>query len=377
VEWVVDVRNRGRRSRKFYTTAAAAEQAAGEIRHAFATSTTPAPLTNRQRAESDLVLAEIREAGCTLQEVWEFWRRANVRPRGTAAIEPNADSTLEQVIMRCVEAKRAENLRDRYVDGLAAYLTSFARGRESTPIQSIGPREIEQWFTARPCAPSTRASNLGRLSALFSFAQRSGLIWSNPCEALARPRLEHQPPKILTPVEAANLLETCGREVPALLAWVALGLLAGLRPEECDQIKWEDVNLGRGHVSVDAAASKVRRRRIVTLEPAAVEWLTAASAVSARLPLPRPSRRNYQRRLREAMRWEEWPHDILRHSAASYLLALHQDAGKVARQLGNSPGILLRSYQELVDRDEAVAFWGIRPGPTAAPVTEAAPAAQP
>jgi hypothetical protein len=57
----------------------------------------------------------------------------------------------------------------------------------------------------------------------------------------------------------------------------------------------------------------------------------------------------------------EWAHDLLRHTAASYLLALHHDAGKVASWLGNSARVLETRYKELVKPDACAAFWALTP----------------
>ena len=59
--------------------------------------------------------------------------------------------------------------------------------------------------------------------------------------------------------------------------------------------------------------------------------------------------------------FEAWPKDILRHTAASMLMATWEDEGKVAATLGNSPTILHAHYRELVTRAEAKRCWGIGP----------------
>ena len=56
-----------------------------------------------------------------------------------------------------------------------------------------------------------------------------------------------------------------------------------------------------------------------------------------------------------------WDHDLLRHTAASMLLARDRDAGKVAEQLGHSPAILLRHYRELVSDEAAARYWKVSP----------------
>jgi hypothetical protein len=56
-----------------------------------------------------------------------------------------------------------------------------------------------------------------------------------------------------------------------------------------------------------------------------------------------------------------WPKDILRHTAASILMATWEDEGKLAATLGISPSVLHAHYRELVTRAEAKRFWGIGP----------------
>jgi hypothetical protein len=58
---------------------------------------------------------------------------------------------------------------------------------------------------------------------------------------------------------------------------------------------------------------------------------------------------------------KRWPQDVLRHTAASNLLAHHQDVGKVAAFLGNSAGILLTHYKALVEKEDAEKFMKLMP----------------
>jgi integrase len=265
--------------------------------------------------------------------------------------------SLASVIAELETAKTVANRRPKYVTGLRQYLDLFARGRELTPIASIGVREIEAWFASRTEAPSTRASNLGRLSALFGFAVRRGYLSENPVKRLETIFLERSAPLVLSPAQARLALVTARREFPRFVPWLALALFAGVRPEELDQIAWANVDLDRGLVTIDAAVSKVRRRRAMPLPAAAVAWLK----LGGDLPIPHVSRRRYIRRLRTALGWAVWPQDVLRHTAASYLLSEHQDAPKVALWLGNSVKILLAHYHEVVGGDTAREFWAIRP----------------
>lgn len=269
--------------------------------------------------------------------------------------------TIDQGIAAVVEAKQAANCRPVSVKALRQYLTQFARGRESWPLASFTVEVVEDWFQRRKEARSTQQSNTGRLSSLFAFAERRGWIDRNPCRQLERVRMEHKPPFILSPDQAALVMDYARQRKPGQLAFWTLAMLAGVRPDELRHVTWEAVNLDDDIVTIDAAASKVRRRRIITLEPSALLWLKYAREHGARLPVKRMTRRRYLDQARRLLGFEKWPHDCLRHTAASFLLALHKDAGKVAYSLGNSARILETHYKQLVTAKQCLEFWSFTP----------------
>ena len=352
--WRVDFRSVGGGQRFFATekeaktAAKAAEKDRSEVGREWA------DLPAKARAGTLAILREMEAAGVSLADLWESYRRRQV-------VLALPGPKLEEAIRLLIVSKRGSNFRAKYVDGLENYLQAFAKGREREPVAAITGEHVLRWFSDRGEKHATKASNIGRLSSLFSFAIRSGWRTDNPVDRVERPRLEEKPPQILTVDQASELMDYVQLDHPCALAWFSLALMAGIRPEECDRLGWAAVNLQDGIVTIDAAASKVRRRRIVHLQPAAVDWLRLAKSLGAELPLAHVTRRRHLRAVREKLGFEAWPQDILRHSCASYLMALWQDAGRVAAELGNSAGILLRHYRELVRREDAERFWGIRP----------------
>jgi integrase/recombinase XerD len=250
--------------------------------------------------------------------------------------------------------KRDEGLTSCYLTGLRQYLALFSKFVGDVPIDTITAAMLQDWFRSRVEAPSARASNLGRLSALFQFAVRRGYIADNPVRRIRPPKLHTSPPRILSPAEAGNLLVRVRQLCPEILAFVVLGLFVGVRPMECLRLPWSAVDLAAQRLRVDR--TKTGKRRVAHLEPAAVAWLEVCDRSCEMMC---PSWSTIRRRRRAV--WPGWPQDVLRHTAASYLLELHQDAGKVAMWCGNSPRILLRHYHELVSPKDCVAFWELRP----------------
>lgn len=263
---------------------------------------------------------------------------------------------LSQIVSECIEAKRKANRRDQYVRELKRVLLHFTIGREAADLREISPSEIEDFCASKNYSAPTRATVITRLGALFSFAQRRGYIEHNPISRLERIAIEIRPPEILPPKEAERLLNAAQQHDRRLLAYLAIGLFGGVRSAELDRLTWANVDISRGVIMVDAAASKVRQRRIVRLEPKGIHWLAKADC---RFPILPKSKAKRLWRLALLLGWRGWPHNILRHTAASFLLALHKDAGKVALMLGNSPGILLSRYTELVSAEDCATFWSI------------------
>lgn len=268
---------------------------------------------------------------------------------------------LGAAILLLLDAKKASGCRPAYIRSLRQYLGLFARGREHEPLESISIETIEDWFSSRGESGSVRASNVGRISALFSFAIRRGWTKDNPCDRLERVVIPVSPPEILTVQQAASLMRYVSINEIDALGWYAACLFAGVRPAESDRLTWDKVRERDGIIIIDAAASKTHQRRIIRLMPTAAQWLAFAREKQSRIPVPHATRRRSLRRSREHLGLPAWPQDILRHSAASYWYAMSRDAAQVSSDLGNSPNILLRHYRELVSKDDAVRFWDITP----------------
>lgn len=270
---------------------------------------------------------------------------------GMAKPEAVPSPTIGAAIDQLIVSKRLSGRREIYLKGLKLYLLQFARGREGVPLNRFTSQEISDWFAGREEKPVTRAANIGRLKSLFTWAVRKGWMERSPCAVIDQVIIDRKPPTILTPGQQRDLLKTVSRRCRPYLI---LTMLVGVRPDEVRYLTWNDINLERGLLTIDR--SKTRRRRIVPLHPLAVHWLKRCDK---KLPIC-PSRMTIRRwRAKARILLGGWPQDILRHTAASYLLALHGDAGKVAFMLGNSADILLQHYSQLVSPEDCAEFWKI------------------
>lgn len=348
--WELDAgRIEGKRRRFFFSTERAASAKLRQLQaERDQIGKQWAHLASTERRQTLEVLAQISAAGFTLRQVWEGFKKAK-----TAV--PVRETALGKAIGELVDAKKAANRRERYLEELRRYLNQFARGREELPVGAIRLDDLLAWFTSREEAPATKASNIGKLSALFDFCVRKGYTDENPCRRLEKVHVEVGIPKIFSVGQCRALMEAAEAVDLGLTAELALGLFAGLRPAEIERISWNLVNLERKFLTVDAAAAKKRHRRLVPLNETCIAWLK----LNGEIPVAKNRRRRFAR-ICQTAGITDWPHDVLRHTAASHLLVKH-GARFASEMLGHSETMLYRHYRELVSPEDNQDFWTILP----------------
>ena len=352
--WRLEYVRNGKRHRPTFPTKEKAEAEFSTIvaeEKSAGTAWTSMP--EHDRMDLMLVLTEVKTAGLTVRKVWEGYKRG-------AESEGLVEKDLKTAVNECITAKLGSNRRRVYVDKLEWLLKRFIAGRETQSVASMRTTDVENFIAGKTAV--TRKTYISQISALFSFCVRRNYIRQNPCDRLEQIILDRKPPIILTLEQCRTALEWTQANDPAMLAWIVLTLLCGLRPEsEADHIAKDAVNIDRGIVTVDLG--KIRgwysARRIVPLTEAAKAWFTLCD--ESEWKMPHDKRRFRLRKLRKALGFTKWPQDILRHTCASYLLAAEKDAGKVASFLGNSASVVLNHYKELVPHEEGLAFKSLIP----------------
>lgn len=370
-KWVADVgRVNGKRKRRFFDTKeeALAELEAVELQRKTAGDVWLG-LTASERVEAATIIGEAKARGVTLREVWNHF----LDSRDSIVKEP---LSMGDAVERFLAAKRGALRRPAYLEGLTTTVKAFSRGRERLPVHKVTTEDVEA-FVGSMSATWSKKGAVKRLGTFFGYCIKKGFAVSNPIHGLEVIQIERETPEILTVRQAARVMAKARREYPEALAALALGMFAGVRPHELRRLKWDALKLDEGLLFVDAAAAKTSDRRIVHLEPAAVGWLKLARESSAVLPMTLHYWRKSLGGLADFMGWPRWSSDVLRHTAASYLLAEKRDAAAVALELGNSVPVLFRHYRELVTRKDAARFWRLVPRKFRVPESPAADSRRP
>ncbi len=197
---------------------------------------------------------------------------------------------------------------------------------------------------------------------------------------VARPKAPDAVVEILTPADAERLLSVCDDEI---LPGVVLGLFCGLRQAEIEKIQWDAVNLPEGTVTVSSAIAKTRSRRVCTIPPNAVGWLTPFSACSGRVwttaarnrwnlariaagfgpffSTAKAVRKAAEKADQKGKKLRPWPANALRHTAISARVAIERNLAAISYESGNSPSVIQEHYNGLMSEKSAKALFAILP----------------
>jgi integrase len=289
------------------------------------------------------VLEEIKDSGLSVREVWDTYR-SNYSER--------SDTLLEEAVEEFLASKSKIGLRPKYEAEIRRTLERFSGGIGSKPISSIRHLEIQQWLEGFQSL-STRKTMQARVSILFNWAKRQGYINQSPFERIEVVRLDQSDPQILTVAQCQDLIEASRQTDEDFLPYLALSLFEGIRPEECNRIAIEDIDLKRKQVTVSGRAAKTRNRRIVPM-------LLPAFTILSNTPESRwlGWRTNFRRRrdaIRRKAKIHDWPKDVLRHTAASHFYNLY-GMDEATKALGHSSAIMLRHYRQIQSKEETQAW---------------------
>ena len=203
------------------------------------------------------------------------------------------------------------------------------------------------------------------ISSALNLAKEQKLIYSNPADACALPKVEHREMKTLT----AEQLDTFFREAKAtgVYEMYYIELATGLRRGELLGLKWDDIDIKNGVIRVQRQVARINGEiveaplktknsyRNVSIGPDAIEVLEAQKAKVGDSGYVFPSRNggpispdsvlNMLHRVLERAGLPKMRFHDLRHSFATLALQNGVDIKTVSGMLGHfSAGFTLDTY---------------------------------
>ena len=264
---------------------------------------------------------------------------------------------VSEVVAELIAIKKARKSSTRYLEDLGSRLGKFADAFKKDACD-VTTAQVQAWLDSLKCAPQTAKNYRTVLNLLFEFAVARGYAADNPIEGVESLKVRGGEVEIYTPEEIRCLLAAAA---PEFLPCLALGAFAGLRSAEIERLLWEDVHLAERHIIIGKAQAKTASRRIVPICDALAAWL-APFASHVGLIWKGTHEGFYDaQQTTAASAGLKWRQNALRHSYASYRVAMIADAGRVASELGNSASIVHRHYKELVRPADAQRWFAVTP----------------
>jgi len=309
----------------------------------------------------------------------------------TLGTEPARDE-VEMYLEETERRASTGNIQEDSARGYRVRMNPFLKSKISLhPLgffsSEAGIRALIKWLDSQPGGPTNYNNYRRHLSIFFGWAVKKGKIPRNPCEQIEerrKKRSEEQEAEIITPEEFKALLHVARGSLPGvmederwspnLLAGIALQGFCGIRAKEMTRLDWKSVDLKEGQVLVSRGQGKTRKGRVIPLPDASLIWLNSVkertgpvvpSEYQKKLSGLRSIMRNPSQLMRKVPGFvsSEMPDNCLRHSFATYHLALHKNEALTSRLMGNSPGVLRDNYEALVTRAPRLApeWFNVRP----------------
>ena len=204
---------------------------------------------------------------------------------------------------------------------------------------------------------STCNRYLATLSHVLSICEKQWeWIESNPVKKISREKESRERIRFLSPEERQALLSACKEsENPYLLTFVVLQLSTGCRYNEIRHLRWTDVDLNKGKItireskngdvrSVPALGFALELLRQLASDQASLGYLFPSQEKSRPLDL----RRAYRTAIRRANLRDFRGHDA-RHSYATEMLAQGLSLGEIGHLLGHRSVSMTRRYSHLIE----------------------------
>jgi integrase len=362
--WRVDGRLHGIRIRKNFPTReeAAAEKAALELKSLQVTNGMRGAMTtlsDDQLRQAETVYQKLDGLPHTLGFCLEY-TLANYRA-------PDRQKSLADAVADYRATKALEHERTllsvRTIHAIKYELRALTARFPSGPVSQFTPALIVPYLERGKPSLKTYNNRRGLLSTFFKYACQNEWIASNPVEKTRYFRINHRRGSAVTltagkVAELMAFVETFnGGE---LVPYFAICAFAGIRPciryGEISKLQPGSVRLDTGTIHIEPEVSKVRMKRLVTIQPNLAAWLKAYPL--ERFTIVPPDSTNNRRIIFAKF---GLTHDVLRHTFISMFVAKFRSMGEAALQAGNSESIIRKHYLDLKSKEEAEAFFGILP----------------
>ena len=269
---------------------------------------------------------------------------------------------------------KTKRLRPRTLVDIGQFSRRFEKDWGHLRASELTKLRIEEFLNemrksdGKEASSEARRKYLSMLSQFLNWCVHREILRDNPSKNL-RIHVANKLPKIYSVEECERALRLVEqpRHRP-LLPYVAIGLFAGVRPDEIARLSWSSVS--EKEILIEPEVSKVKRARHAKVSETLARWLAESDRTQPLVP-PNLTRRKtaFFAELGGSIP------DGLRHTYATYWLAIHKNRSELAEWMGNTPAVIGKHYLRPVTESDAGRFWNL--APTEVAVAEGPPSSKP
>ena len=275
------------------------------------------------------------------------------------------------------DAKPGERARFSpvYARNVESWLTKFSATFSGHLVSDLTP-DLLELYLAKYSELSEKARNDRRVTIGMwlrwcgrkEFIDSQQLARLLACDAMRAELLQDGKIAFYTAAELRKILdatkddkfETEAATKDALCAVTALGAFGGARVQEAVRLRWEDLYRSPGHIEISGEHAKTRKRRLLEVGPALAAWLAPFKDRTGPIwDAPFNSFITEWARLRDYVQVPSKRNGV-RHGFVSYSYILRGEI-ETSALAGTSPQILHSNYRGLATKQEALAWFAVKP----------------
>jgi integrase len=378
--WCASWINNGQRHRRFFVTKGEAEIWIKD-QNAEAKAFGSAAISDELRIEALRAEDLLKGSGASLIEAARYYAdRKNIAAKSVQFHE------LFGHVLSYTHTQVSKGERSwEHLAGIRKVGKRMDEAFDSRMVCEIEKHEIIKWLESLTISATSKDFYRRYATSIFAFACTRQYCQSNPCHGITNSRSKSEI-GILLPHEVEALLAHCA---PQMVPFYAIGCFAGLRPmSELLRLSWNDIHLEERIIDVKNTKTRNHpnspRERFVMVSENLSSWLVVAADAGDKRVVPgnwrdfiygtRGNREvrgpgDRDRAIQELRRQnlsyqglQDWPHDCMRHSFASYHYAKHGSADRAAEQMGHAGAqLVFKNYRRKVTPRQAEEFWSIVP----------------
>ena len=330
-------------------------------------------ISESQMSEVQLAFKRCEKHNVSLTEVLDY-ALPRMNTKGSKV-------TLSELVKEYTEIKYRDDLEEVTKSTIKYRYNKILELVGDIKIADINKAVIKDMIVAVNGKNRNKLNYYNYFGSLMTYASSMGYIVSNPFNSISEMEKRMLLGKNAAKPERINILSIDDTKLilntalanPHLnmLPNIVMQLFCGVRADEAEKLKWEDVRLNskKPFIVIDETIAKNKSIRTAKIPPNAVKWF---SLCDKSIPIGHKNlqqRNNHYRTLLQKMEWGTWTQredmkslwknrkglkNVLRHSFGSYHYELNGDASETAKALGHSDSsaesVLFSNYRKLITK---------------------------